>query len=96
MTTSGTITEFAFPAASSYPSGVVAGPDGNVWVTERLVNKIAKIVVREPSRPGWLSDLLANQAATTLAAFVLGAAFALIAVRTVNRRRRRGTVISRG
>lgn len=28
------ITEFALPEADSRPTGIVAGPDGNLWFTE--------------------------------------------------------------
>jgi virginiamycin B lyase len=34
MTTSGEITEFSLPSAGYVPSGIAAGPDGNLWVTE--------------------------------------------------------------
>ena len=35
-------TEFAAPMGS-YPQGIVAGPDGNIWFTEYYGNKIAKM-----------------------------------------------------
>ena len=34
MTTAGVITEFSVPTANSGPSGITAGPDGNLWFTE--------------------------------------------------------------
>ena len=33
--TAGVITEFPMPTADSYPDGITAGPDGNLWFTER-------------------------------------------------------------
>jgi eukaryotic-like serine/threonine-protein kinase len=39
----GTITEFPVPTASSSPSGITAGPDGNLWFTEYDGNKIGRI-----------------------------------------------------
>ena len=41
--TSGTITEYPIPTASSAPGDIAAGPDGNLWFTENLVGKIGKI-----------------------------------------------------
>jgi streptogramin lyase len=37
------ITEFTIPTDdwNSYPSGIVVGPDGNLWFTESSSNKIA-------------------------------------------------------
>jgi virginiamycin B lyase len=43
MTPSGVITEFPIPTAGSYPSLIVAGPDGNLWFTELHGNKIGRI-----------------------------------------------------
>ena len=37
------ITEFPVPTASSGPWGITAGPDGNLWFTERSANKIGMI-----------------------------------------------------
>ncbi|MFY9550232.1 MAG: hypothetical protein WAU32_03710, partial [Thermoanaerobaculia bacterium] len=37
------ITEFPVPTASSSPSGIAAGPDGNLWFTEKAGNKIGRI-----------------------------------------------------
>ena len=36
-----TITEYSLPTASSYPTAIIKGPDGNLWFTE--VGKIGKI-----------------------------------------------------
>ena len=38
-----TITEFAIPTASSHPSEIAAGPDGNLWFTEEVANKIGRV-----------------------------------------------------
>jgi DNA-binding beta-propeller fold protein YncE len=38
-----TITEFPTPTASSGPSGITTGPDGNLWFAEQAVGKIAEI-----------------------------------------------------
>ena len=39
-----TITEFPVPAANAGPSGITAGPDGNLWFTEfRTADKIGMI-----------------------------------------------------
>ena len=38
----GTITEFPLPTGGS-PSGITAGPDGNLWFTEFNGNKIGRI-----------------------------------------------------
>jgi streptogramin lyase len=38
-----TITEYTIPTASSYPWGITAGPDGNIWFTEYRGNRIGKI-----------------------------------------------------
>jgi virginiamycin B lyase len=42
----GTISEFAVPTAGSQPYGITAGPDGNLWFTEFLGNKIGRITLR--------------------------------------------------
>jgi hypothetical protein len=39
----GDITEYTIPTASSQPYDIVAGPDGNLWFTEQLGNKVAKV-----------------------------------------------------
>ncbi len=43
ITPSGIITEFALPTANSGPTGITAGPDGNLWFTEFNGNKIGWI-----------------------------------------------------
>ena len=37
------ITEFPVPTANSGPVGITAGPDGNLWFTEKRRNKIGMI-----------------------------------------------------
>src|SRR5437879_99110 len=37
---SGRIVEFPVPTSSSYPCGIVTGPDGNLWFTEDQAHKI--------------------------------------------------------
>lgn len=37
------ITEFPIPTSSSYALGITKGPDGNMWFTEYLGNKIGRI-----------------------------------------------------
>jgi streptogramin lyase len=39
----GSIHEFAVPTANSQPLSIVTGPDGNLWFTEFLGNKIARM-----------------------------------------------------
>ena len=39
----GTITEFSTPTANSGPFGITAGPDGNLWFTEKATNLIGRI-----------------------------------------------------
>lgn len=41
--TTGRITEFALPSGSAAPGGIAAGADGNLWVAETGVNKIARV-----------------------------------------------------
>ena len=38
-----TIAEYDIPTADSQPLGIVQGPDGNMWFTEAIGNKIGKI-----------------------------------------------------
>jgi len=38
-----TIVEFRLPTANSQPSGITAGPDGNIWICETSANKITKM-----------------------------------------------------
>ena len=40
---SGKIRLFAVPTAGSTPNGITAGPDGNLWFTEVIGNKIGRI-----------------------------------------------------
>src|SRR5204863_8323789 len=42
VTPDGAITEFLLPSGT-YPGGITAGPDGNLWFTEQGPNKIARI-----------------------------------------------------
>ncbi len=42
ITTAGVITEYAVPA-NSEPSGITAGPDGNLWFTENGRHRVAKM-----------------------------------------------------
>ena len=37
------ITEFPIPTSASFPEGITAGPDGNLWFTEALGNKIGQL-----------------------------------------------------
>ncbi len=39
----GTITEFATPTADSYPNGITAGADGNLWFTEQSADQIGRL-----------------------------------------------------
>src|SRR5436190_37063 len=41
--TTTTLTEFTVPTASSGPTSITAGPDGNLWFTEGSGNKIGRI-----------------------------------------------------
>jgi sugar lactone lactonase YvrE len=43
ITTTGVITEYPVPTASSYPRGIAAGPDGALWFTEYVGNNIGRI-----------------------------------------------------
>jgi len=43
MTTAGAFTEYPIPTANSNPTGIAAGPDGNLWFTEYNANKVAKV-----------------------------------------------------
>lgn len=38
-----TINEFPVPTADSFPNGITAGPDGEIWFTEQAANKIGRI-----------------------------------------------------
>ncbi len=39
----GKITEFRIPTADSFPDGITRGPDGNLWFTEYVANRIGRI-----------------------------------------------------
>jgi virginiamycin B lyase len=43
ITTTGTITQYPVPTASSEPSKITVGPDGALWFTEVNVNQIGRI-----------------------------------------------------
>src|SRR5215472_10640264 len=43
VSTDGVISEFAVGTRFSEPVGITAGPDGNLWFTESLGNKIGRI-----------------------------------------------------
>ena len=43
ITTAGVITEFPISTAPSFPGGITAGPDGNVWFAENYGNNIGRI-----------------------------------------------------
>jgi streptogramin lyase len=45
ITTSGFVTEFAIPTASSTPKGLTTGSDGNLWFVEENGNKIGRITI---------------------------------------------------
>jgi virginiamycin B lyase len=40
---SAAITEFPLPTSASVPTGIASGPDGNLWVTEPGIDRIARI-----------------------------------------------------
>jgi len=66
ITTSGSISEFTTPTASSGPFGIGAGPDGALWFTENNANKIGRI-----STTGSISEFpvpTANSGATEIRA----------------------------
>ena len=37
------ITEFPMPSSGSYPYGIAVGPDGNLWFTETIANRLGRI-----------------------------------------------------
>jgi virginiamycin B lyase len=43
ITTTGTVTAYPISLYNSQPSGIAAGSDGNLWFTEKGINKIGKI-----------------------------------------------------
>jgi virginiamycin B lyase len=48
ITLQGEISQFSLPTAASAPTSITTGPDGNLWVAESYVNKIARV---SPLRP---------------------------------------------
>ena len=44
-TTTGDITEFPIPTASSGATGIALGPDGALWFTETTAGKIGRVQV---------------------------------------------------
>src|SRR5215469_4760962 len=38
-----TVTEYAMPSATSQPWNITPGPDGNLWFTEKIGNKVGYI-----------------------------------------------------
>jgi virginiamycin B lyase len=48
-----TVTEFEIPTASSQPQDIVLGPDGKLWFTERVANKIGRLT---PGNPPLIED----------------------------------------
>jgi len=46
---SGTVTLFPTTTADAHPFGITAGPDGNVWFTEKNVGKIGRIAPGAPN-----------------------------------------------
>jgi len=57
----GVITEYSIPTTSSFPEGITAGPDGSLWFTEYMSNKIGRIttagIITEYSVPTGESEL---------------------------------------
>ena len=43
LTPGGELTEFPLPADSGYPAKLAAGPDGNVWFTEPIGDRVGRI-----------------------------------------------------
>jgi streptogramin lyase len=43
ITTAGSTTEFSIPTAGSFPVGITAGPDGNLWFIEASTGNIGRI-----------------------------------------------------
>jgi streptogramin lyase len=43
VTTGGAFTQYSIPTIFAQPDGIVAGPDGNLWFTERRGNNIGRI-----------------------------------------------------
>jgi streptogramin lyase len=67
------VTEFPIPTAASSPQSITAGPDGNLWFTERAGNKIGRItpagviteypVITADSEPYGITALRCNEGA---------------------------------
>jgi virginiamycin B lyase len=51
ITTSGIITEYPLPSGGSAPAHIAAGPDGAMWFTEFVGNKIGRITVPVSASP---------------------------------------------
>jgi hypothetical protein len=62
ITTTGTITEFSVPTASSNPWGITAGPDGAMWFTELSGNKVGRITTT-----GTITEYTANNTPNDIA-----------------------------
>lgn len=45
ITPAGAITEFSVPTPASGPNGITVGPDGALWFTENVGNKIGRITI---------------------------------------------------
>ena len=43
ITTAGAVTEFSGLPPESYPDGIAAGPDGDLWFTESLNSRVARM-----------------------------------------------------
>src|SRR5262249_35094440 len=43
LTPAGVLTEFPVPTGGSEPMGIATGPDGNVWFTESVSQKVGRI-----------------------------------------------------
>jgi len=69
ITTSGVISEFAIPTATSRPGGITMGPDGALWFSEVNGNKIGRLLPSATNAvslaSGW--NLLGNDAPVTVA-----------------------------
>ncbi len=46
-----TITEYTVPTAQSYPAGIAAGADANLWFTEYYTNKIGRLTTAALAAP---------------------------------------------
>ncbi len=55
ITTAGTVTDelpIVTPDVGCSPTGITAGPDGNVWFTCELADQIGRVAVPKPAPPG--------------------------------------------